>query len=196
MSLSQNQIHGLGTALNEATLLGAEVSQERRLAAATFAVLTLPESGPSPQDRRVQLLFHNVGRVAASLRLGRWDNANAPKQDFALEQLLSVVQSFGGLPVYGWEFFDIHDKSFPEWSDRLSLDFIAPDSKPRHSVTLFQEGDNRHLDICIWFDEFSVHSPSGVSIAVDEFIAGGKRWWDAFYKGDERTSGSGMYPIK
>jgi hypothetical protein len=42
MHLSQEDIDGIGIALNEATLLGAEVDPERALAGLTFSVLSLP----------------------------------------------------------------------------------------------------------------------------------------------------------
>jgi hypothetical protein len=196
MTLSEEQIHGLGVALNEASLLGLEVSAERHLAAATFAVLTLPEIGPPPQDPRRQIQFHCVGRVAASLRHGRWDDPKAPVETFPLGRLLEIVQSFEGSPIYGWEFFDVHDKRFPKWSDRLSLDFRCSPTDPEHSIMLFQGGGNRILDICVWFNEFTIHSPSGSIVKIEDFISGGKRWWDALYAGDERVSGRGIFPLK
>jgi hypothetical protein len=57
MVLDEEQRHGIDVALNEADLLGFEVDPTRRLAAATFRVLTLPENGPAPNDRRVQFLL-------------------------------------------------------------------------------------------------------------------------------------------
>jgi len=122
MTLTEEKKQGLSIALNEAILLGIEVDTNRNLAAATFRVLTLPEQGSPPDDSRVQLIFAPVGRVAASLRLGRWDDREARVSAFQIDELLSVVQSFGGSPIYGWEFFDTDDKDFPRWSDRLSLD--------------------------------------------------------------------------
>jgi hypothetical protein len=67
----------LGVALNESDLLGFEVDPDRRLAGATFRVLTLPREGMPPEDRRVQMLFRPVGRVAASLRNGFWNDEAA-----------------------------------------------------------------------------------------------------------------------
>jgi hypothetical protein len=196
MPLTLEQMSGLGVALNEASLLGLEVSTEHRLAAATFAVLTLPEVGPPPQDSRVQMQFHHVGRVAASLRHGRSDDPQALVERFPLERLLETVQSFGGLPVYGWEFFDVHDQDFPTWSDRLSLDIRCSSGDSKHSVTLFQDAGDRILDIWLWFDELSIHSPAGGVLGIEDFIGGGKRWWDGLYAGDERTSGHGIVPLK
>ncbi len=93
--LTNEQKDGLGVALTEATLLGAEVDTTRCLAAATFALLTLPESGPVPEDRRLQFRFEGVGRVAASLRLGHWDDAAAAVQVFPVDQLLASLRASG-----------------------------------------------------------------------------------------------------
>ena len=196
MSLTEEEKHGLSVALNEATLLGMEVDTDRKLAAATFRVLTLPEEGPPPSDPRVQIIFSPVGRVAASLRLGRWNDLKAQVVSFDIDDLLSVVQSFGGLPIYGWEFFDTDGKSVDRWSDRLSFDYRSDVQSSAHSILLFQDGGERHLDICLWFDAVQIKDPKGNDLPIEEFIAGGRRWWDALYQGDERTSSSGIVPLK
>lgn len=194
--MTEEQRAGLGVALNEATLLGVELDPSRRIAGATFWVLTLPESGPEPEDCRAQILFHPVGRIAASLRNGRWDDPDAEVVPFGVEELLSTVQSFGGLPIYGWEYIDLHEKRLEQWGDRLSLDWRSGNDGVSHSIALFQDSGDRILDLCIWFDELQIRDPAGNGIPVESFIAGGERWWDAFYAGDERTQGHGMAPLK
>ena len=52
MELNEKERTALGVALNEARLLGFEVDTTRRMGAATFQVLTLPEQGPPPQDSK------------------------------------------------------------------------------------------------------------------------------------------------
>jgi len=195
MKLTEEQKEGLGIALNEATLLGLEVDPQRRIAEATFSVLALPEAGPAPEDTRVQMLFEPVGRLAASLRLGHWDDASVEVVTFSIEELLVQVQSFGGCPIYGWEFFDVHEKDFSQWKDRLSIDWQRGEGGREHTISLFQEGDERHLDICLWFDGFLIRNAAGNEISIVDFIAGGRRWWDAFWAKDPRTLGKGMYPI-
>ena len=197
MKLTQDQLDGLGVALNEATLLGLEVDPQRLRAAATLTVLTLPPDGPEPADPRRQFIFYPVGRVAASLRHGRWDDAAAPVEAFSIEQLLSAVQSFGGQPVYGWKFID-RDDGFSRWSRRLSLDFAGDHTAMEHSITLFQEGatQNKILEIRLWFRELEIRDPQGEVILLDDFIAGGVRWWDAMYAGDSRAQGHGIIPAK
>lgn len=196
MKLTEEDINGLDIALNEATLLGFEVSAQDRVAAATFAVLTLPEQGKPPEDLRMQFLFAPIGRIAASLRLGRWDDDTARVVPFAIDQLLSVVQDFGGQPIYGREFFDVHQKNFSQWAERLSLDCSWEPGGLTHFITLFQEGHDKHLDICLWFDSFIIRDPLGNEISLTNFIAGGKRWWDGLYSGDERTAGHGIVPMR
>jgi len=187
----------LGVALNEADLLGFEVDPARRIAAATFRVLTLPAEGPPPEDRRVQILLRPVGRVAASLRNGRWDDKAAEVVPFSLSELLEVVQSFGGQPVYGWEFFDIHEKDSVKWANRLSLDWQSGADGLSRSNSVFQEssaGPARHLDLCVWFDELEMRRPDGTMVSLEDFAAGGRRWWDAMYTRDKRTEGHGIFP--
>ena len=193
--LTAEEKSGLGIAMTEATLLGAEVNVEERLAAVTLAVFTLPEAGPVPQDRRLQFLLQGVGRVAASLRLGRWDDPTARVEPFTIEQLLPVVQSFGGCAIYGWEFID-RDDDIARWADRLSLDWCAPEVPVSHSVLLFQEGRNRHLDLAIWFQTLRCFTPAMDEVALTDVIAGGKRWWDAFYADDPRTRGLGIMRLR
>ena len=195
--LSNDLKSALGVALNEASLLGLEFDPDRRLAGATFSVLSLPSSdGPMPADPRVQVLLSDVCRVAASLRGGRWDDAAAPVLPLSVSDLLAVVQSFGGLPVYGWEFFDTGEKELAQWGDRLSLDWKVDESVHcPHSLALFQDGMTRHLDVCLWFEEIEVRAPTGALIPLEDFAAAGKRWWDAFHSHDPRTQGLGLAPL-
>jgi len=187
----------LGVALNEAHLLGFEVDPVRRIAAATFRILTLPASGPPPEDSRVQILFRPVGRVAASLRNGFWNDESAEVVPFSLGELLGVVQSFGVQPIYGWEFFDLHDKELSQWGNRLSLDWRCGSDGLSRSIAVFQSsgaGPTRHLDLCVWFDELEFRHSDGSVVTLEEFAAGGRRWWDAMYAGDKRTEGHGIVP--
>jgi hypothetical protein len=188
----------LGVALNEADLLGFEVDPGRRIANATFRVLTLPAEGPPPADRRVQMLFRPVGRVAASLRNGFWNDEAAEVVPFSLAELLGVVESFGGYPIYGWEFFDVHDRELARWGNRLSLDWRSGADGLSRSISVFQcsnGGPVRHLDLCVWFDELEVRRPDGSTIALEEFAAEGRRWWDALFARDKRTEGHGIIPV-
>lgn len=199
MKLSDEIAKGLGVALNESSLLGAEYSDELNCASATFSILTLPDDkAPGPPDPRIQMIFHDVGRISASLRNGYWNEYDAEIEKFALGELLSIVQAFGGQPIYGWEYFNIDDQEFPKWSDKLSLDFYNPNGSEINMISLFQEGATfkKHLDLWIWFETLSVKDAMGQEIDIKNIISGGKRWWDAMYRGDQRSEGHGIFPGK
>ncbi len=196
MELTKEVAEGLGVAFNEATVLGVELIPSERRAGVTLELLTLPEVGPPPEDTRVQLRMEPVGRLAASLRLGLWNDPTAQVVPFEIGDLLETVRSLGCLPVYGWEFFDQHERDFTTWSDRLSLDWKSGRDGMAHSFLLFQEGNNRHLDICVWFDSFEIVNPSGDLLKVEDVIAGGERWWKAFHASDPRTEGRGLVPMR
>jgi hypothetical protein len=196
MELSDQERHGLGIALNEADLLGIAIDTAKRLAVATFRVLTLPESGPVPDDRRVQMRFSPVGRIAASLRDGPWDDPHAAVVPFEVTKLPEVVQSFGGLAISGWEFFDIHEPALEQWGGRLSLDWRSDDAGLAHSICLYQDAGTRILDFCLWFDRLEIRAQGVTPIPLGEFIDGGKRWWHALYAGDPRAADFGIVPLK
>ena len=194
--LTSAQKDGLGVALNEATLLHVEISEPTRTARIRFAALSIGVN-ESTASASVTLVLHPVGRVVASLREGRWDDPGAAVTPFALTQLPTVLKSFGGLPVYGWEFFDTAGKELALWGARLSLDWQSEGRGGNtHSLALFQDGHTRHLDLCFYFDELEIENDAGQHVPLDVFVAGGQRWWEAFRDGDPRTRDSGMFPLQ
>jgi hypothetical protein len=198
MQLSPQQVNDFGIALNEATLVGVEVEAQERWASLTFAVLALPEDdGPAPEDPRVQLIVSPVGRIAASLRHGNWDDAGAAVEPFGLERLAEVVAGFEQQPVYGWEFLDVpEERNFADWATRLSLDWVTAPGGTSHTLDLFQEWSaSRHLDVRLWFDELRLFGADRREIPLDDFTASGVRWWKAFRAGDPRTAGHGMVTL-
>jgi hypothetical protein len=185
--------------LNEASLVGIDIDDERRWVGVTLAVLTLPaDGGPEPADPRVKLILSPVGRLAASLRHGKWDDIEAPVEPLELSRLPDAIAAFNQQPIYGWEFIDAPEKSaFKPWSKRLSLDW-RPDAVDgqTHTLDLFQEwGAERHIDVRVWFDDLRVFDASLSEIPLGDFIAGGGRWWDAMHAGDKRTEGHGIAAI-
>lgn len=183
---------GLGVAFNEADMLGVEVDREQRLAAITLRVLMLPESGwPPPEDTRISLRLHSVTRVAASLTKAVPPGQQPSPLPLTLDDLLETVSSFGGQPIYGWEFFDRHE-DFLRWAHRLSLDEAFAETPANESITLFQEGVDHNLDLRLWFERLTLHASDGTPLDPEEVIANGRRWWDAMYAGDPRTQGSGI----
>jgi hypothetical protein len=205
MEFSAQQVAAFGAALNEATLVAVEVSAETRGAAVTFSVLALPADGvPPPSDPRVRIVLQPVGRIAASLLHGSADDPGARVEEFELGRLEAVVASFGQQSVYGWKFLDVPETAdeqeenyFPRWGDRLSLDWRSEPGGLAHSLELFQEssaGDDRQLDLRLWFDELRIFDLELREIAFDDFTAAGARWWDALFANDPRTQGHGIVP--
>jgi hypothetical protein len=150
MHIDEHLAQGLGTALNESTLLGVEYDSARGLVGITVSVLTLPDNeAPEPADPRRQLILTIVGRLAAALRDSRWDDITVPPVPLEVSELLSTVQSFGGRPIYGWQFINYADPAWDIWKGRLSLDLQSGEGSQANRLMLFQEGAtvNRHLDI-------------------------------------------------
>ena len=196
MKIDAKTAAGIGTALNEATFLGAEHDPARNLVVTTFSVLTLPpDGGPEPKDRRRQIALTQVGRIAAALRDSRWDDEEAKPIPFAVSELLPVVRSFGGQPVYGWEFINADDPAYARWESRLSLDYHSSAGSLDNCIHLFQEGvaPDRHLELWIWFTGIQIRDALGNPIELPDFIAGGQRWWDALHSRDPRTGGHGIW---
>ena len=156
--------------------------------------MTLTPEGHAPDDSRIQAMFYPVGRVAASYRLGLWDDTEAEIVPFEIASLLELVESFKE-PIYGWDFFDC-DGDFEQWKDRLSLDLRLSEEGRSTSITLFQEGIDCHLDLRIWFDALELRDASGNSLEIEDIVAGGKRWWEAFRANDPRTHVRGMFFVK
>jgi hypothetical protein len=199
MQFTAQQMTDFGVALNEATFVGLEVILEYRGVALTFSTLALPsDDGPPPADPRVQIRVGQVGRIAASLRNGNWDDQAARVERFELDQLSDVVDSFEQQPIYGRRFLDMPDAdNFDQWKNRLSLDWRSEPGGTAHTLDLFQEGVRvplRHLDLRIWFDGLWIVDPEIQPIAFDDFTAAGVRWWKAMREGDPRTRNQGIVP--
>lgn len=182
---------GIGVALNEAGWATAAVHESNSEVLVGLDVLTLPMVGPMPLDRRRYLRLAGVSRVVASYRDGTWDDPKAKALPLAPDDLNQVIADFGELPVYGWEFVDGGDDDFRRWQERLSFDSRCT-GVGGHTLDLFQENGRQILDFRVWFENLTVWDSSAQRIPVEEFIAGGTRWWDALYSGDSRTAGVGI----
>ena len=94
------------------------------------------------------------------------------------------------------------DRCIPD--AKLSLAWQSPPDGLSHTLDLFQEwpgapdeewSGHRYLEIVTWFDELTILRPDYTVQPVEEFIAGGKRWWEAMYAGDPRVQGRGIIPL-
>jgi hypothetical protein len=197
VELTADQRDGLNVALNEAAWLGIDIDTDGMRVAVLLDVLTLPAEGPAPDDTNVALLLDGVSRIAASLRNGRWNDTEATIEPLSPLGLDTAVRSFGGNPIYGWEFIDPPEEHWAGWRERLSFDANLSEDPAPHVLELFQEsgsGNLRHLDLRVWFRELRVYRSTGGEVPLQEFIDGGVRWWDRLHAGDPRTSGKGIFP--
>ena len=197
MRIDDETAADMGVALNEATLLGVEYDPVHNIVGITVSVLTLPDDrSAEPPDPRRQIILTDIGRIAVALREARWDDLSAKPVPIDVSDLLATVQSFGGQAIYGWEFINNRDQAFDHWKNALSLDLMLPNGSLDNRLMLFQEGatSERHLDLWVWFADLFIRDAMGNPIEMTEFIAGGKRWWDALYAGDPRTQGHGIVP--
>lgn len=195
--LDRDQLSGLDLALNEGRLLAVHTNEPTRQAQIWLELLTLDAEGVEPDDRVVCIYLEGVSRIVASSRDSRWDDPKAPARPIQLQELADVVHSFGGTPIYGWEFFDPPEQGWLHWRDRLSLDVTFDGPAGSHVIDLFQEqGSERHLDLRLWFDDLWINKRTVGAVPIQEVIAGAKRWWDAMYAGDPKVQHHGIFPAK
>ena len=193
MNYTKETLDGLGRALNEAELLGAEFDFEKEFLACTFNPIVVDENGKVPTDRRIQLILRNVNRIASSLRNSDWNDDKQQAEKFELADLLIIVNSFGGLPIYGWEFFNCAEEDFKRWENRLSFDWENKkyDGK-EHTFDFFQEGHERHLDIRVWCSEIHLFNPNRQKIDLHEFMKASDRGWNAMNSNPEISKRYGI----
>jgi hypothetical protein len=195
VELSDDLRAGLEVALNEADFCDVRINEKTGEVLLLFVVLTLPEEGPEPDDRRTVLSCEGVSRIVASLRQGRADDDKAEVVTLRLQDLPSTVRSFGSQPIYGWDFIDLPESGNPVWKDRASIDFSVGRGRGEHSIDLFQESVTtppRHLDLRVEFDQLSVRDAEGRAVDLTAFASGGRRWWAALAAGDPRVEGHGI----
>ena len=161
-----------------------------------LTVLARDESGAETADPRRTLRLTGVSRAVASYRAGPWDDPGAEMVPLDPEGLRDLLRRNGGTPIYGWEFVDAHDDSWPRWRERLSLD-LALGGPGGHHLTLFQDLQGlAHLDVRVWFADLSVLDGDGRRLDLDAFIADGVRWWDAMYAGERSDLAPGIAAVR
>ena len=63
-----------------------------------------------------------------------------------------------------------------------------------NTIDLFQEGENRHIDLRIWFDDFQILTPKYEPVDLEDFLENGKRGWDAIYANNDKMGHFGIIP--
>ncbi len=190
--IEDSVLAGLDVALNEADFCDCRINERTGEVRLLFVVLTLPEEGPEPSDRRHVLSFTGVSRIVAALRSG--PDEVSP---LMLEDIPATVRSFGCQPVYGWSFFDVTEPAGTSWCTHPSIDFTVGQGRGEHSIDVFQvdpraDHDARRLDLRLEFDDLSVMDARGRKVPVEAFVAGAHRWWAALQAGDPRVGSHGI----
>jgi hypothetical protein len=197
MKIDDELRKGLNTALDEASFLDIRVFREECAIDLLLSVLALPEEGPEPEDPRVIVRLFKVGRIACSLRHGTWNDESAQIEGFKLDDLSDVVVKLGPCPIYGNDFIDSTSDDWTRSKNRLSCDESLLNGERQHFINLFKEsGMKMFLELRIWFDDLEIYDMSAKTIPLNEFTAGGRRWWIAMNAKDERVQHHGIFPLK
>jgi hypothetical protein len=181
--VTPDEAAGIGVALNESTLLDLLLDPADGRLELVIDVLTLPEEGPAPEDARVLVQLRHVSRVVF-----RQAGPGGSEPPLTIDQVAGVVRAHAGRPMYGWNFIDTER---PE-PDAPDFEWRSAAPPAAHRLWVFQ-GEGL-TDLFVWFRTFEVSTLSGRHVPLDEFIAGGKRWWDGLYAGDPRTANRGIVP--
>jgi len=139
-----------------------------------------------PDDNRLKILFAEYGRIAVSYRKGSWDDENAEVVKIEPTHLKS---KFNGLvldSMYGWEFINIGEKQFNEWSERISIDEINNSNwNSMNTIDLFAEQvgkDEIIIDVRIWFKDFQIFDLKDNELSKENFANNAERGWNQLYK--------------
>lgn len=159
-------------------------------------MLSRDESGAETTDPRRTLRLAGCSRLVASFRAGNRDDSDAELVPLDVDGLRELLRRNGGVPIYGWEFVDADDPTWPSWRQRLSLD-LTLSGPGGHHLTLFQDLQGKaHLDLRVWFADLSVRDGTGRGLDLGAFIADGVRWWDAMYAGERSALAPGIAPLR
>jgi hypothetical protein len=191
-------VDGLDLALNESQVCGLCFDADAAEARLLLEVLALPEVGPIDRDPRRLLVLSGVSSIEVVLRA---DRAGALGPVLPLDSLDALDRFFASLgqadAMYGWEFID-RENAGEDWNVSASL--TAASSEPQaagHTLHWFTEcgrpgpaGDWERFVLrgVIRFGSLRIEWAEGRPVPLEEFVAGGRRWWVAFQRRDARVS--------
>jgi hypothetical protein len=113
-----------------------------------------------------------------------------------LADLAAVEEFFASLArtgdLYGWEFLDAPDL-VADWPAEVSLDLVWGDaSAETHSLYWFNECGTADGSFCleglVEFVDVAARRADGTPLPIEDFVADGRRWWEAFRGSDPRVS--------
>jgi hypothetical protein len=176
VELSSVQVGWLASAIEDSILLGLDADFDRRVMAITFDVWTFTENGKWPDDPRIVFVLSPVGRLAASIRLGVWNDVAADVVPMKATDLPELIRSMGGCEIYGHDYFDSNDRFLEHWDGRVSVDESWGSDGRSHSLRLFQEeGNERFLEFFVWYDTLQIRNAQDQELSVDAVITAYQR---------------------
>lgn len=188
----------MDVALNEADVLGIRLDHAGAWCDLFLHVLALPETGPLDPDARRILRLTMPGRVSILLRHDRL-GPDGYGPVIPVSSLDAVEDFFASLSwsgsMYGWKFLD--DPSLTrDWPARPSLTVEIRQGAAPHSLYWFNEcgrteGDTSAaylIEGAVTFEDLEVMRADASRQRPEEFIADGRRHWQAVFDHDQRLS--------
>ncbi len=148
--------------------------------------ISMNSNNKFPKDNRHKFVFSDFGRIAIGYKLGEWDNDKAEIITINENELKSKFDKLKLDSMYGWEFFNLGDKTFDDWKEKVSLDLIKKDNwNEMNTIDLFAEQYGRNavtIDIRIWFSDFQIFDFGGRELTKTEFVENAERAWKQLYE--------------
>lgn len=172
MATDRTVLEAIDACLDGARLWGLELNPRYRVLAATFEPRPGRHPRPGSDDPRVQALLYPVAAIAASLRRCT-RNGEVYVETFEIDQLIDVVDSFGGARV---------DVPILTATDRQLVSPIPDEGElslegrsqagdgDTHLLRVHLEGDGgRRFDLEATFDEVLLNDAEGQEIPLAAF---------------------------
>lgn len=184
MNIDKKQKDGIDLALNESKINFVDIESNK--VTVLLSCISMKSNNEFYEDNRFRIEFNDFGRIAVSYRNGTWGDENAKVEIIGTGELKSKFKGLILDSMYGWEFINLEEKHFTDWSDRISLDEINKSEwSEMNTIDLFAEQvgkDGVTIDIRIWFSSFRIFDIKDKELTKEEFAENGKRGWDQLYK--------------
>ncbi len=189
MNIEKKQKDGIDLALNESKINFVDIESNK--VAVLLSCISMKSDNEFYDDNRFRIEFNDFGRIAVSYRNGTWDDKSAKVEIIEPGELKSKFKDLILDSMYGWEFINLEEKHFTDWSDRISLDKINKSEwSEMNTIDLFAEQvgkDEVTIDIRIWFSDFRIFDINDKELTKEEFAENGKRGWNQLYETGIKT---------
>ena len=189
MNIEKKQKDGLDLALNESKINFVDIESNK--VTVLLSCISMKSDNEFCDDNRFRIEFNDYGRIALSYRNGLWDDKNAKIEIIKPSELKSKFKDLILDSMYGWEFINLEEKHFTDWSDRISLDEINKSEwSEMNTIDLFAEQVGKNevtIDIRIWFSNFRIFDINDKELTKEEFAENGKRGWNQLYETGIKT---------